>query len=133
MTGYGGCDGLYYRDVDYLNREENLQKHAALFKQLRLRLEQDPETAELYEDKYFHQVNCGEYCDCIFPFKGAWYVINNGSSREHNEAVVNGPFSTDQLIHFIRQSAFREERDPSLFRDVLDDFLSELQSERRKA
>ena len=121
MSDYGGWDGLWYKDVDYLNSEENLRENAAIIEDMHRRLLPDPVTRKKC-GHFLHPLDKGEFEECLFPYKGAWYFINNGSSREQDDLWIRGPFSTEEAIHYIRQQRFLEERDPSLERDVTDSF-----------
>lgn len=121
MSHYGGWDGLWYKDVDYLNSEENLRENAAIIEDLHRRLLPDPVTRKKC-GHFLHPLDKGEFEECLFPYKGAWYFINNGSSREHDDLWIRGPFSTEEAFHYIRQQRFLEERDPFLERDVTDSF-----------
>lgn len=115
-------DGLNYEIVDELNSEENLRENAGLIGELNRKLALDPEAKKAYERHFRHPLDQEEYAEGIFPYKGAWYVVKNGSVREHYDPEVYGPFTAEQLIAAIRQMRFLDEEEPALFRDVSEYF-----------
>ena len=50
-------------------------------------------------------------------------MCNNGSSREHNDCIVYGPYTPEEMLKLIRMEKFLDKRDMSFYKECPNDFV----------